>query len=122
MEIGIKRYPFTFDTAVSKVNGYLLIPLLIGSAYAETMDLDSSYQAALRYATVVKFSQAQLEEAENQVQEVLGKSLPRLNLRGSDFFQAEPGAAGNGVPNTFVRTDRPEASVNVILPSFRGFK
>lgn len=88
----------------------------------EALTLEQSYRLALARSSAVAVSEEEIRAAHARFAEVLGAILPQLTFKASDFFQQNPGTSGAGVPNTFVRTSRPEMAINVVQPLFQGLK
>lgn len=86
------------------------------------VSLDVAFDQARTYSARVKISDAELHAAGARFQQALGAVLPQISFKGSYFFQDDPGTSAAGVPNSFVRTERPEAAINGKWLLFQGLK
>lgn len=87
------------------------------------LTLQSCYQLALKQNETVATSEQDLKAAEAKYAQAIGKILPKISYKATEFLQDAPdGAESSGVGGTFNRSKRGEMKFNAKQPLFSGFR
>ncbi|MBY0371039.1 FAD-dependent oxidoreductase [bacterium] len=99
----------------------ILACVLLASPAPAAMNLQQVYEAALGGVESVAIQNRKIDQADEQLGQVISTALPSVNLLGSYQRQDSPTTSGSDVASKFALADQFNSRLTATQPIFQGF-